>query len=138
MTNLWKLFHYFPKKAEMLKHVRPDLNLPELKVSKPSNMTWLSHERCSTAISKELPPLIITLNSYDDSGDAEAYNITLVLGSISGVASPVLLSTVRELLSKLDCFMQKKATDFSWLPIVLESIASELEELKQDRANWCS
>ena len=136
MTNLWKLFHYSPKKAEMLKHVQAVLNLPELKVTKPSDTRWLSHERCLRAILKELPALIITLHSlYNDSGDAEAYCIALALGSFSGVASLVLRSTVLDLLAKLNCFMQRKATDFSPLPIVLESIVSELKALKQDRAD---
>ena len=46
MTNLWKLFYYSPKKAEALKVVQSVLNLPELKVVKPSSTRWLSHERC--------------------------------------------------------------------------------------------
>ena len=33
MTNLWKLFHYSPNKAEALKHVQAVLTLPELKVT---------------------------------------------------------------------------------------------------------
>ena len=139
MTNLWKLFHYSPKKAESLKHFQAVLNLPELKVTKPSDTRWLSHERCLRAILKELPALIITLHSlYEDSGDAEAYGIALALGSFSGIASLVLLSTVLDLLAKLNCFMQRKTTDFSRLPIVLECILAELKELKKDTADWCS
>ena len=34
--------------------------------------------------------------------------------------------------------MQRKTTDFSRLPIVLESILAELKELKKDNADWCS
>ncbi|KAI6658236.1 Zinc finger protein [Oopsacas minuta] len=61
MTSLWKLFYYSPKKAEALKVVQSVLNLPELKVVKPSSTRWLSHERCLSAIRKDLPALIITL-----------------------------------------------------------------------------
>ena len=94
MTNLWKLFHYSPQKAESLKHFQAILNLPELKVTRPSDTRWLSHERCLRAILKELPALIITLHSlYEDNGDAEAYGIALALGSFSGIESLVLLST---------------------------------------------
>ena len=139
MCSLWKMFYYSPKKAEALKNIQSILNLPELKIVKPSNTRWLSHERCVKAILKELPALIITLYTlYDESGDAEAYGVAVVLSSYSGVATIILLSEVLKLLAKLSCFMQRKATDFSRLPIVLESIQSELRYLKSTRAEWCS
>lgn len=83
---LRKMFHYSPNKAEALKQVQAVLNLPELKVTKPSDT---SHERCLRAILKELPALIITLHSfYEDNRDAEAYGVALALGSF--FASPPL------------------------------------------------
>jgi len=139
MTNLWKFFHFSPKRAEALKAVQAVLCLPELKVVKPSDTRWLSHERCIRAIRKELPALIITLQElYEESGDAEAYGLALVFSSFSGVASVILLSEVLDLLAKLNCFMQRKATDFSRLPIILDSIQAELLCLKEEQAEWCS
>ena len=90
MTSLWKLFHYTPNKAEKLKHVQAVLNLPELKVTKPSDTRWLSHERCLRAILKELCTCSDFHSFYEDNGDAEAYGIALLLSSFSGVASIVL------------------------------------------------
>ena len=90
-------------------------------------------------IHKELPALIITLQQlYRTSGDAEACGIFLVLSSFSGVASIILLSEVLDLLAKLSCYMQRQTTDFSRLPLILESILKELEELKEDKTEWCS
>ena len=139
MVSLWSLFYYSPQKAESLKHVQAVLNLPELKVIKPSDTRWLPRwlppERCVCAILKELPALIITLQSiYGECGDAEAYGLSLALRSYSGVATIVLLSAVLELLAKLNCFMQRKTTDFSRLPIVLDGILAELKHLKDDTA----
>ena len=54
MLSLLSLFYYSPQKAESLKHVQAVLNLPELKVIKPSDTRWLSHECCVCAILKEL------------------------------------------------------------------------------------
>ena len=72
MTTLWKMFYYSPKKAEALNNVQSVLGLPELKIVKPSDTRWLSHERCVQAIRKELPALICTLKHlYNDFGDAE-------------------------------------------------------------------
>ena len=53
LLSLWKLFYYSPQKAE-LEEVQSVLNLPELKVIKPSSTRWLSHERCIRPIRKEL------------------------------------------------------------------------------------
>ena len=139
MTNLWKLFYYSHKKAQALKDVQSVLSLPDLKVVKPSSTRWLSHERCLHAIRKDLPAIIITLQQlYQISGDAEAYGISLVLSSFSGVASIILLSQVLDLLARLSCYMQRETADFSRLPVVLESILKELEQLKEDEAEWCS
>ena len=131
MNNTWKLFYYSPKKAEAFKVVQSVLNLPELKVVKPSSTR--------RAIRKYLPALIITLQQlYQTSGDAEAYGISLVLSSFSGVASIILLSEVLDLLAKLSCYMQRQTADFSRPPMILESILKELEQLKEDKAEWCS
>lgn len=59
--NLWKLLYYSPKKAQALKEIQAALRLPQLKVVKPSDTRWLSHERCMRAIRKDLPALISTL-----------------------------------------------------------------------------
>ena len=61
MGNIWKLFFYSPKKAESLKAVQSLLKLPELKIVKPSDTRWLSHECCVRAIYRQLPALIVIL-----------------------------------------------------------------------------
>ena len=139
MTNLWKFFYYSSKKAEALKEVQPVLNMPELKVLKPTDTRWPSHKRCLRAIRKELPALITTLNQLSEtSGDAEAYDLAFVLSSFSGVASVILLSKVLDLLAKLNCFMQTQATDSSRLPLMIDIAKKELKQLKEDGADRCS
>ena len=54
VLRLWSLFYYSTQKTESLKHEQAVLNLPELKVIKPSDTRWLSHERCVCAILKKL------------------------------------------------------------------------------------
>ena len=78
--------------------------------------------------------MIITLQSiYDECGDTEAYELAFALRSYSGVAA-ILLSAVLKLLTKLNCFMQKKTTDISRLTIVLDGNFVELKHLKDDTA----
>lgn len=111
----------------------------QLKVVKPSSTMWLSNEQCWHAIRKDLPALIVTLQQlYQTLGDAEAYGISLVLSSLSGVASIFPLSEVLDIQSKLNCYMQRQTADFSRLPLILDSILKELEQLKGDKADWCS
>ena len=122
ITSLWKLF-FFPATAEKLKEVQAILNLPELKIVKPSSTRWLSNECCMKAICKELPAIILTLHQlYEASGDAEACGVQLLLTSFNGIASVVLLSEILNTLAKFDCFMQRKAANFSRLKMMLEPL----------------
>ena len=50
LITLWKVFHYSPKHAESLKEIQKVLDLPELKIVKPSDTCWLAHERCVKAV----------------------------------------------------------------------------------------
>ena len=137
MGNIWKLFFYSPKKAESLKAVQSVLKLPELKIVKPSDTRWLSHERCVWAIYRELPALIITLQQlYETSGDAEAYGIGALLATYTGVASIVFLSEVLDILARMNVSMQRKLLDLSRLPVLLKITTDQLEHLKDERSEW--
>ena len=50
---------------------------------------------------------------YEASGDAEAYEVQLILSSFSGVASVDLLREILNTLATFNCFMQRKTADFS-------------------------
>ena len=114
MGNLWKLFYYSPKKAESLKEIQSILKLPELKIVKPSDTRWLSHEGCVRAIFRELLALIITLQQlYETSDDAEAYSLSNLLATYTGVVSVVFLSEVLDILARANASMQTKLADFS-------------------------
>ena len=92
MTNVWKLFYYSPQKAEALKGIQAVLGFPKLKIVKPSDTRWLSHECCVKAICKELSPLLQTLSQlYGSSRDGETYGVYSLLASVT---SSYLLSEV--------------------------------------------
>jgi len=139
MKNIWKMFYYSSKKAQALKEVQAALKLPELKVVKPSDTRWLSHERCIRAIRKELPALITTLQQlYKTSGDAEAFGLSALLASFVGVASIFLLSEVLDILARMNATLQRKSADFSKLNVLLQFTLDELKSLKEEAAEWCS
>ena len=46
LTTLWTFLHYSPKRCQNLTEIQKVLHLPELKIVKPSDTRWLSHEKC--------------------------------------------------------------------------------------------
>ena len=48
------------------------------------------------------------------------------------------MSEVLDLLARPSCYMQKHTADISRLPLILESILKEEDELKDENAEWCS
>ena len=80
LITLWKFFHYSPKRSENLKEVQRVLNLPELKIVKPSDTRWLAHERCVKAVKANYAAIVITLeNIYEQSHEPEALGISKAL-----------------------------------------------------------
>ena len=45
-------FHYSPKRCQNLKEIQKVLDIPELKIVKPSDTRWLSHEKCVSTVKK--------------------------------------------------------------------------------------
>ncbi len=138
MTNIWKLFYYSPKKAEkILKEIQSALQLPELKIVKPSDTRWLSHECCMKAIKKELLALNITLQQlYKATGDAEAFGLSTLLCSHTIISGIILLSEVLDVLAIINAAMQTKIADFSKIPSFMKFLLEELKSLINEGSEW--
>ena len=92
MRNLWKLFYYSPMKAENLKGVQAALKLPKLKIVKPSDTRWLSHERCMQAIKQNLPAIITNLQHlHETTGNSKAFGISTLLTTFTAVSCCFLI-----------------------------------------------
>ncbi len=77
LTTLWKFLQYSPKRADCLKAVQRVLNMPELKVIKPSDTHWLAHERCVKAVKENYIATVITLNNiYEERHQPEVLGIS--------------------------------------------------------------
>ena len=79
LTTLWKFYHYSPKRAETLKDVQTVLDLPELKVIKPSDTRWLARERCVKSVKRNYSAIVISLNNmyiYEVSHEPEALGLS--------------------------------------------------------------
>ena len=80
LMAVWKYFHYSPKRAESLKMVQQVLNLPKLKIAKPSDMCWLAHERCVKAMKASCAAIVVALdNIHESTYEPEALGLTRAL-----------------------------------------------------------
>ena len=92
VSSLWKYFHYSPKRSQSLKEIQSVLNLPELKIIKPSDTRWLSHERSIKAIKASYNALVTTLETiYHESHLPEALGLSKALMKKSTICAIFLL-----------------------------------------------
>ena len=102
-------FHYSPKQAECLKEVQRVLDMPELKVIKPSDTQWLAHERCVKVVKENYCAIVIALNSlYEETHEPEALGISKALCKKSTVSAMFLLDYVLPQVGKLSKTLQTK------------------------------
>ena len=80
----------FPKRAESLKEIQKVLDLPEVKIVKPSDTCWLAHERCVKAVKASYSSIVLTLeNIYETSHEPEAFGLSKALSSHCTTSSNV-------------------------------------------------
>ncbi len=65
LMPLWMFFHCSPKHAESLKKIQKVLDLPELKIVKPSDTHWLACERCVKAVKASYSSIILALEKWN-------------------------------------------------------------------------
>ena len=88
LMTLWKFFHYSPKRAESLNEIQKVLDLPELKIVKPSDTRWLAHECCVKAVKASDSSIVLALeNIYETSHEPEALGLSKALSSSSTIAA---------------------------------------------------
>ena len=75
---------------------------------------------------------------YKNSGDAEAFGLSQLPCSFTGIASIILLSKVLDILARMNCAMQTKVADFSKLPLPLNATNDQLKHMKTENCDWIS
>ena len=88
LMTLWKFYHHSPKRAESLKKIRKVLDLPELKIVKPSDTRWLAYERCVKAVKASYSSIVLALeNRYETSHEPEACGLSKAPSCHSTIAA---------------------------------------------------
>lgn len=85
------------------------LNLPELKIIKPSDTHWLAHERCVKAVKASYAAIVISLESiYEGTHEPEALGIGKAKSTLIAI---FLLDFVLPVVAKLSkCLQAEKLT----------------------------
>ena len=137
LSTLWKFFHYSPKRAECLKEVKPVLDLPELKIIRPSDTRWLTHERCVKAVEASYSSIVMALNNiYETTHEPEALGISKALCKKLTVAAIFLLNYTLPHVAKLNKTMQAENLDLTAIADLVDATLHVLDDTMLPAANW--
>ena len=76
---------------------------------KPSNTSWLGHERCVKAVKVSYSSIVLALgNIYETSHEPEALELSKVFSSHSTIAAMYLLDYILPQVAKLSHALQTK------------------------------
>ena len=134
---LWKFFHYSPKRAESLKMVQHVLDLPELKIAKPSDTRWLAHERCVKAVKASYGAIVATLNDiHENTHEPEALGLSKAFSKQSTVTAMYMLDYVLPQVAKLSRTLQTEHLDLSMISSLVNATLHTLDDTVLPSANW--
>ena len=132
-----EVFHFSPKRAESLKEIQRVLELPEMKVVKPSDTRWLAHERCVKAVKASYTALVVTLdNNYQNFHQPEALGLHKALSKFSTIAAVYLLDYTLPVVAKLSKTLQTKQLDLSMVSSLVDAVLLSLDDAISPAANW--
>ena len=136
LNTLWKFFHYFPKRGECLKEVKRVLDLPELKIIRPSDTHWLGHERYVKAVKASYNTIMLALNNiYETTHQPEALGISKALCKKSTVAANFLLDYTLPQVAKVSKTMQAENLDLTAIADLVDATLHVLDDVMLPTAN---
>ena len=137
LTALWKFFHYSPKRTESLKEVQRVLDMPELKIIKPSDTRWLAHEKCVKGVKASYAAIVTALdNIHDATHEPEALGLSKALSKKQTTAAIFLLDYTLPQVAKLNKTLQTENLDLSIVASLVDSTLHTLEDAVTPAANW--
>ena len=99
------------------------LDLPELKITKPSDTRWLAHERCISIVKRYYGAIIATLEQiYEESHEPEALGLSKILTRSSTLFTIYLLYFVLPQVSKLSKCLQFQQLDLTIISSLVDVI----------------
>ena len=112
-----------------MKDIQHVLDLPEMKVIKPSDTRWLAHERCVKSVKASYAALVVTLESnYENFHEPEALGINKVLCKFSMIAALILLDYTLTNAANLSKALQAKHLDLTLISTLFDATLESLDD----------
>ena len=113
------------------------IDLPELKLIKPSDTRWLAHERCVKGIKTSYAGIVIALdNIYELTHEPEALGLSKILRKKETNAAIFLLDYILPQVAKLNKTLQTKQLDLSILSSLVNATLHSLDDAILPAENW--
>ena len=113
------------------------LDLPELKIAKPSDTRWLAHERCVKAVKASYAAIVVALdNIHENTHEPEALGLSKSLSKRSTVAAMYMLDYTLPQVAKLSKTLQTEHLDLLLIPSLVYSTLCALDDTVLPAANW--
>ena len=113
------------------------LDLPELKIAKPSDTRWLAHERCVKAVKASYAAIVVALdNIHENTHEPEALGLSKSLSKRSTVAAMYMLDYTHPQVVKLSKTLQTEHLDLLLIPSLVDSTLCALDDTVLPAANW--
>ena len=104
------------------------LDLPELKITQPSDTRWLAHERCVKAVKASYGAIVAAIdNNHENAHEPEA------LGQQYTVVAMYMLDYVHPQVAKLSKTLQTEQLDLS---VIVNATLHTLDDSVSPSANW--
>ena len=130
-----EIFSLFAEEIQNLKEIQIVLDIPELKIVKPSDTRWLSHEKCVSTVKKCYGAIVSELETiYQESHEPEALGICKILSKPSTLFAIYLLDYLLPEVSKLSKSLQTEKLDLSIISSLVDATLHTLEDVLQPAA----
>ena len=131
LAQLYRFYENSAIRTAGLRGIQEVLNDPRLKVSKASDVHWLSHERAVDNLRKCLPSIITSLErEASERHDAQALGLATFVKKYQFVATLLTLSDVLPPLATLSRAFQKKDLVYSLVKPLVTGTKSAIQNLK--------
>ena len=131
--TLRQLFYFYENssvRSSALKSIQELLDTPELKLKKPLDTRWLSHDATCQTLMKTLPSVITSLGREAvERGEALAVGLSKVVKRYNFVATLYTMCDVLPKVSRLSRIFQLSAIDVSELNNQVKTTTESLEML---------
>ena len=106
------------------------LDIPELKIVKPSDNRWISHEKCVSTVKKCYGAIVSALETiYQESNEPEALGISKILSKPSTLFAIYLLDYILPEVFKLNKSLQTEKLDLSIISSLVDATLVTLEDV---------